>query len=67
MPYSLIPSENVAWISCGGGNSKLATFAFSVSILSAFEDLSYSGVCKEYSLVYRTWKMYISLGFTDED
>ena len=33
MPYSLIPSENVAWISCGWGNSKLATFAFSVSIL----------------------------------
>ena len=38
MVYSVLPSENVAWISCGGGNSKLATFAFSVSILSALGD-----------------------------
>ena len=35
MVYSVIPSENVAWISCGEGNSKYATFAFSVSILCA--------------------------------
>ena len=35
MVYSVLPSENIASISYGGGNSNLATFAFSVSSLCA--------------------------------